>query len=99
MSLDAPDTAHSPLVDDHVYIRDVTHHHGFLCAFQKHMGKPCNLAESTHGRTMEPYNPKPPYRCPDCVTAGVDPCPHPQGEWLEKYDAKQKEKAKEKEDA
>lgn len=88
----AQDTAHSPLIDSHPYVRDTAHHKGFLCGFVRDNGKRCNLAESTHGQTQEPHNPTLPYRCPDCVTDGTDPCPHDQKEWLKAFHKKQEEK-------
>lgn len=57
-----------PSVDDH--------------AFEAPEGRPwdrcrhCGLGEAAHLTTTAEYEPDGPWRCPDCVTAGVSPCSH-----------------------
>jgi hypothetical protein len=38
----------------------------------------CHLSAAAHTTTEVAMGPDPalPYRCPDCVMTGVDPCPH-----------------------
>jgi hypothetical protein len=38
----------------------------------------CGLARAAHRDQVTPYelDPNLPYRCPNCVTQGTDPCPH-----------------------
>lgn len=62
------DTAHSALVTGHPY---VSSQENLLC-------DTCGLGQATHNHpaSQNYSNGDIPYRCPDCVTKRIDPCPH-----------------------
>lgn len=71
-----PDNEAPSNITDHAYVSPAGKPWG-KCAFPG-----CGLGESVHQESDTPYPVAPlPYRCPNCVTKEIDPCPHTKENW------------------